>query len=45
MTASSTDLFPVAPKDPLPEGLMNGYFTNGKATPPYSYAKVGSACS
>ena len=45
MTASSTDLFPVAPADPLPERLMNGYFTNGKATPPYNYAKVGSACS
>jgi ribose transport system substrate-binding protein len=44
MTQSSTDIFPVAPSDPLPEKLMNGYFTNGKATPPYTYSTVANPC-
>lgn len=44
MTESSVTPFPVSPTDPLPEPLMNGYFTNGKATPPYSYKSVPSPC-
>jgi ribose transport system substrate-binding protein len=45
MTENSTNLFPVSPKDPLPESLMNGYFKNGKATPPYKYSTVANPCS
>lgn len=45
MTESSTNLFPVSPKDPLPESLMNGYFKNPKATPPYKYSTVSNPCS
>jgi ribose transport system substrate-binding protein len=44
MKDSSVTPFPVAPTDPLPEGQMNGYFTNGKATPPYNYKTIPSPC-
>jgi ribose transport system substrate-binding protein len=39
MTPDSASVFPVAPSDPMPEDQMNGYFTNGSATPPYDYAQ------
>jgi ribose transport system substrate-binding protein len=45
MKDSSVTPFPVAPTDPLSEGQMNGYFTNGKATPPYSYKTIPSPCA
>jgi ribose transport system substrate-binding protein len=45
MTESATDIFPVAPSDPLPESLMNGYFKNGRATPPYQYAVLTNPCA
>jgi ribose transport system substrate-binding protein len=45
MKDSSVTPFPVPPVDPLPEGMMNGYFTNGKATPPYNYTTIPSPCA
>jgi ribose transport system substrate-binding protein len=45
MTLNAVSVFPVAPKDPLPESLLNKYFTNGKPTPPYKYSIVAKACS
>lgn len=45
MTPSSASVFPVAPKDPMPESLLNKYFKNGKATPPYSYGHTPAPCA
>jgi len=45
MKDSSVTPFPVSPTDPLPESMMNGYFTNGKATPPYNYTTIPSPCA
>jgi ribose transport system substrate-binding protein len=45
MTPASTSIFPVPPADPMPEELMNGYFTNGAATPPYDYGKTPRPCA
>ncbi len=45
MTPASTSIFPVPPADPLPEELMNGYFANGAATPPYDYGKTPKPCA
>ncbi len=44
MTPSSASIFPTSQTDPLPESLMNGYFTNGQATPQYSFASMPKAC-
>jgi ribose transport system substrate-binding protein len=44
MTPSTANIFPVAPKDPMPESLLNKYFRNGHATPPYSYAQSPKPC-
>jgi ribose transport system substrate-binding protein len=44
MTPSSASIFPTSQTDPLPESLMNGYFTNGHATPEYSFRSMPKAC-
>lgn len=45
MTPDSGSIFPNAPTDPMPEDLMNQYFKDGKATPPYDYSKVPDVCA
>lgn len=40
MTQNAETPWPVESKDPLPVKLMNKYFVNGKAIPPYNYAKM-----
>lgn len=44
MTPSSASIFPTSQTDPLPESLMNEYFTNGQATPEFSFASMPKAC-
>ncbi len=44
MTVDSGSIFPIAPTDPMPEDVMNQYFVNGKATPPYDYANTPKPC-
>jgi ribose transport system substrate-binding protein len=45
MTPDSGSIFPVAPNDPMPEELMNEYFTNGEATPQFDYATTPDPCA
>lgn len=44
MMPNSTASFPVPPSDPFPEELLNGYFSNGAATPLYDFAAVPGSC-
>lgn len=44
MTSDSATIFPIAPSDPYPEEMLDPYFVNGAATPPYDYATTPSAC-
>jgi len=44
MTPDSGTVFPVAPSDPYPEDLLDAYFANGAATPPYDYATTPNPC-
>jgi len=44
MTPTSSSVFPVSPNDPLPEKLMNAYFTKGGEVGPYSYADIPNPC-
>lgn len=37
-------IFPIPPQDPFPEELLNGYFSNGAATPQYNFANVPASC-
>lgn len=45
MKPDSTSIFPVPPADPFPEDVLNGYFTNGAATPLYDFAKTPASCT
>ncbi|MGU3399431.1 substrate-binding domain-containing protein [Brucellaceae bacterium D45D] len=45
MKPDSGAIFPIPPQDPFPEDLMNGYFTDGSATPLYDFAKVPASCA
>jgi ribose transport system substrate-binding protein len=45
MTPDSVSVFPVPPKDPFPEDLMDAYFAKPAAVPTYSYADVPPACA
>ena len=38
ITPTNASTFPVPPTDPLPESILNQFFTNGKSTAPYNYA-------
>lgn len=44
LTPDSASLFPIAPQDPMPEDLLNQYFVNGAATPPYDYSSTPGPC-
>lgn len=44
MTADAVSVFPVAPEDPMPEDLLNGYFKKPAATPQFDYAKTPDPC-
>jgi ribose transport system substrate-binding protein len=44
MKPDSTAIFPIPPTDAFPEELMNGYFSNGVATPLYDFSKVPASC-
>lgn len=45
MKPDSAAIFPIPPQDPFPEELLNGYFTNGQATPLYDFARVPASCT
>jgi ribose transport system substrate-binding protein len=45
MTPDSATVFPVAPADPYPEDVLDAYFENGAATPPYDYATTPDPCA
>lgn len=44
MTTDAVSVFPVAPQDPMPEDLMNGYFKNPAPTPQFNYSKTADPC-
>lgn len=44
MMPDSAAIFPIPPTDPFPEELLNGYFSNGAATPLYDFAAVPGSC-
>jgi ribose transport system substrate-binding protein len=44
MTPTSSSVFPVSATDPLPENLMDTYFTKKGEVGPYSYAKTPDPC-
>ncbi|WP_275787069.1 substrate-binding domain-containing protein [Pararhizobium gei] len=45
MTPDSVSVFPVPPKDPMPEEWLDAYFNGAKPTPGWDYAKVPDACA
>ena len=45
MKPDSAAIFPIPPQDPFPEDLLNGYFSNGEATPLYDFSKVPASCT
>lgn len=45
MKPDSAAIFPIPPQDPFSEELLNGYFSNGQATPLYDFAKVPASCA
>ena len=44
MTTDAVSVFPVAPEDPMPENLLNGYFKKPEATAQFDYAKTPDPC-
>lgn len=44
MTSDSSTLFPIADEDPYPDAVIDPYFANPAATPPYDYATTPSPC-
>lgn len=45
MTPSSSSVFPVVKEDPLPEALMNAYFTKSGEVGPYKYTDTPKPCA
>ena len=45
MTPDAVSVFPVAPQDPMPEALLDGYFNRPAATPLFDYAKTPDPCA
>lgn len=45
MTPSSSSVFPVVKEDPLPEELMNAYFTTTGEVGPYQYSNTPRPCA
>jgi ribose transport system substrate-binding protein len=44
MKPDSAEIFPVAPTDPVPESVMNAYFSGDTAAPGWDYSEVEPAC-
>jgi ribose transport system substrate-binding protein len=44
MTPDAVSVFPIPATDPVPESVLDGYFTNPAPTPNYDYATVPGAC-
>jgi ribose transport system substrate-binding protein len=44
MTVNSVSVFPVAPQDPMPEALLNGYFEKPAPTPLFDYSQTPNPC-
>lgn len=44
MTPDAVSVFPVAPEDPMPESLMDGYFANPSPVTLFDYADTPDAC-
>lgn len=44
MTPDAVSVFPIPATDPVPESILDGYFTNPAPTPNYDYATVPGAC-
>ena len=45
MTPDAVSVFPVPPENPMPDAVMDAYFSNPAPTPGYDYAKVPQACA
>ncbi|NHT77290.1 monosaccharide ABC transporter substrate-binding protein (CUT2 family) [Rhizobium sp. PP-F2F-G38] len=45
MMPDSVSVFPVPPQDPMPEPLLDAYFTGAKPTPGWDYASTPDACA
>ena len=45
MTPDAVSIFPVPPKDPMPEEWLNAYFANPAPTQGWDYSKVPDACA
>lgn len=45
MTPDSVSVFPVPPKDPMPESWLDAYFSNPAPTPAWDYDSVPKACA
>jgi ribose transport system substrate-binding protein len=44
MTPDAVSVFPIPATDPVPESILDGYFSNPAPTPDYDYSKVPAAC-
>lgn len=44
MTPDAVSVFPIPATDPVPESVLDGYFSNPAPTPNYDYATVPGAC-
>ncbi len=44
MTTDAVSVFPVAPQDPMPEALLDGYFKKPAATALFDYAQTPDPC-
>ena len=45
MTPASTSTFPIAPSDPMPENVLDGYFKKPQALAGYDYAATPDPCA
>lgn len=45
MTTDAVSIFPIPPKDPMPEEWLDAYFSNPAPTKGWDYAKVPDACA
>jgi len=44
MTSETATLFPISTEDPYPDAVIDPYFENPAATPPYDYATTPDPC-
>ncbi|MBZ9771741.1 ABC transporter substrate-binding protein [Mesorhizobium sp. CO1-1-8] len=45
MTTDAVSIFPIPPKDPMPEEWLDAYFSNSAPTKGWDYSKVPDACA